>query len=321
MHSTWNIDPSARRFRPTTSATRPPIPASTSSKMSPGAPAPPTRSPSPAESRAPNVSVLMASMMRDSSPPDTTRTRGRKSSPGLGDTKNSGASNLLPVHDDSSWASANRTSKRVRSIGEVDTAARTVRVGPGVVPARLNRHLAPSGLHFAPDPSSSAWCTIGGMVANNAGGSHTVGHGATRDNVAKGRTKFALEPLEQRKALFHVLQFRRRGVDLVDIAAQKDRQVLELRLDRVARIEVRLKLRVDRGQFADAPPDMPQARQHGIIAFIERRVALDTQPLDALRARQHLPQRSELDVFSRVAWLSAFSPARSSSANWNASSS
>jgi FAD/FMN-containing dehydrogenase len=82
-------------------------------------------------------------------------------------------------------------SRHFRSIGEVDTAARTVRVGPGVVPARLNRHLAPSGLHFAPDPSSSAWCTIGGMVANNAGGSHTVGHGATRDNVASLRIALA----------------------------------------------------------------------------------------------------------------------------------
>jgi FAD/FMN-containing dehydrogenase/Fe-S oxidoreductase len=82
-------------------------------------------------------------------------------------------------------------SRHFRSIGEVDTAARTVRVGPGVVPARLNRHLARSGLHFAPDPSSSDWCTIGGMVANNAGGSHTVGHGATRDNVASLRMVLA----------------------------------------------------------------------------------------------------------------------------------
>jgi FAD/FMN-containing dehydrogenase/Fe-S oxidoreductase len=82
-------------------------------------------------------------------------------------------------------------SRHFRAIGEVDAAARTVRVGPGVVPARLNRHLARSGLHFAPDPSSSAWCTIGGMVANNAGGSHTVGHGATRDNVASLRIALA----------------------------------------------------------------------------------------------------------------------------------
>jgi hypothetical protein len=37
MQSTWNADPSARNFRPTMSATRPPIPASTSSKIKPGA--------------------------------------------------------------------------------------------------------------------------------------------------------------------------------------------------------------------------------------------------------------------------------------------
>ncbi|HYV84759.1 MAG TPA: FAD-linked oxidase C-terminal domain-containing protein [Patescibacteria group bacterium] len=82
-------------------------------------------------------------------------------------------------------------SRHFRRIGEVDARARTVRVGPGVVPARLNRRLAESGLQFAPDPSSSAWCTIGGMVANNAGGSHTVGHGATRDNVASLRVALA----------------------------------------------------------------------------------------------------------------------------------
>src|SRR5206468_8604431 len=82
-------------------------------------------------------------------------------------------------------------SRHFRAIRDIDPEARTVRAGPGVVPQQLNRLLAPSGLQFAPDPSSSAWCTIGGMVANNAGGSHTVGHGATRDNVASLRLALA----------------------------------------------------------------------------------------------------------------------------------
>jgi FAD/FMN-containing dehydrogenase/Fe-S oxidoreductase len=74
-------------------------------------------------------------------------------------------------------------SKHFRRIGDVDEGSGTVRVQPGVVQARLNRVLRRRGLQFAPDPSSSAWCTIGGMVANNAGGSHTIRHGATRENT------------------------------------------------------------------------------------------------------------------------------------------
>ena len=82
-------------------------------------------------------------------------------------------------------------SKHFRRIGEADGAAGTVRAQPGVVQARLNRSLRRQGLHFAPDPSSSAWCTLGGMVANNAGGSHTVSHGATRENVVSLRVALA----------------------------------------------------------------------------------------------------------------------------------
>src|SRR5207253_2201202 len=79
---------------PTTSATRPPMPASTSSKIRPGFPAPlgrPSR-PLPAASRTPKVSVLTASIIRDNSPPETMRASGRRSSPGFGETKNSATS-------------------------------------------------------------------------------------------------------------------------------------------------------------------------------------------------------------------------------------
>jgi len=82
-------------------------------------------------------------------------------------------------------------SKHFRRIGAAEPGARTVRVQPGVVQARLNRSLARSGMQFAPDPSSSAWCTLGGMIANNAGGSHTVRYGATRDNVVSVRVALA----------------------------------------------------------------------------------------------------------------------------------
>jgi FAD/FMN-containing dehydrogenase/Fe-S oxidoreductase len=67
---------------------------------------------------------------------------------------------------------------------EVDEGGLTATVQPGVVLSRLNRLLARKGLIFAPDPSSGAYCTIGGMIANNAGGAHSVKHGSTTDHVA-----------------------------------------------------------------------------------------------------------------------------------------
>ncbi len=82
-------------------------------------------------------------------------------------------------------------SRHLTGIGAVDPEALTVRAQPGVIAARLNQALAPRGVLFAPDPSSSAWCTLGGMIANNAGGSHTIQHGATRENVVSLRVALA----------------------------------------------------------------------------------------------------------------------------------
>ncbi len=82
-------------------------------------------------------------------------------------------------------------SKHFRRVTEIDPERRTVRVQPGVVHAQLNRILRRHGMHFAPDPSSSPFCTIGGMLANNAGGSHTIRHGATRENTLSLRVALA----------------------------------------------------------------------------------------------------------------------------------
>jgi len=58
-----------------------------------------------------------------------------------------------------------------------------VEAQPGVVLDKLNAHLAAAGRRFAPDPSSSAYCTIGGMVANNSGGARGIKFGSTRHHV------------------------------------------------------------------------------------------------------------------------------------------
>ena len=58
-----------------------------------------------------------------------------------------------------------------------------VRVEPGVVRDPLNRFLRRRGRYFAPDPSNSAVTTVGGMLAVDAAGSHSVRVGSTRNHV------------------------------------------------------------------------------------------------------------------------------------------
>lgn len=66
---------------------------------------------------------------------------------------------------------------------EVDVESRTAWVGAGVLNLDLSKHTAAFGLHFAPDPSSQAACTIGGNVANNSGGPHCLAEGSTVNHV------------------------------------------------------------------------------------------------------------------------------------------
>ena len=72
---------------------------------------------------------------------------------------------------------------RLNQIHEIDVKNRLAWVGPGVVNARLSRAVAGDGLHYAPDPSSQGACTIGGNVAENSGGPHTLKYGVTTNHV------------------------------------------------------------------------------------------------------------------------------------------
>ncbi|MCB9531962.1 MAG: FAD-binding protein [Myxococcales bacterium] len=74
--------------------------------------------------------------------------------------------------------------RRMNAILDIDPQARTARVQPGVVRDDLNRALAPHGLLFGPDTSTSNRCMIGGMIGNNSCGSHSILYGTTRDHVA-----------------------------------------------------------------------------------------------------------------------------------------
>lgn len=68
----------------------------------------------------------------------------------------------------------------LQAAGPVDPARRTIRVEPGITLGALNRLCAPGHLHFPPDPSSAERATLGGMIANNSAGAHSVRYGATR---------------------------------------------------------------------------------------------------------------------------------------------
>jgi glycolate oxidase subunit GlcD len=72
---------------------------------------------------------------------------------------------------------------RLTRILRIDAENARAVVEPGVVNASISRAAAPFGLHFAPDPSSQAACTIGGNVAENAGGPHCLKYGVTLNHV------------------------------------------------------------------------------------------------------------------------------------------
>jgi glycolate oxidase len=72
---------------------------------------------------------------------------------------------------------------RMNRVLEVDVENLRAVVQPGVVNLQLSEHVSHLGLYFAPDPSSQKACTIGGNVAENSGGPHTLLHGVTVNHV------------------------------------------------------------------------------------------------------------------------------------------
>jgi len=74
-------------------------------------------------------------------------------------------------------------SKYMTRILELNIEERWVRVEPGVILDDLNRYLEPHSLFFGPETSTSNRCMMGGMVANNSCGSHSLVYGSTRDHT------------------------------------------------------------------------------------------------------------------------------------------
>lgn len=74
---------------------------------------------------------------------------------------------------------------RLNRILHLDPQARRAVVEPGVVNARLSEAAAPHALQYVPDPSSQSACTLGGNVAENAGGPHCLKAGVTTNHVVE----------------------------------------------------------------------------------------------------------------------------------------
>jgi glycolate oxidase len=72
---------------------------------------------------------------------------------------------------------------RMNRVLEVDYDNQVAVVEPGLVNLHLSRTVGPRGYYYAPDPSSQQACTIGGNIANNSGGPHTLKYGVTTNHV------------------------------------------------------------------------------------------------------------------------------------------
>ena len=98
------------------------------------------------------------------------------------------------------------STSRMESIGPIDARHFTVTVQPGVLNTAVTRAAQPLGLHFAPDPSSQSAASIGGNIAENAGGPHCLRHGVTLQHVqgldwvdAQGRALVTGRPVAQER--------------------------------------------------------------------------------------------------------------------------
>ncbi|HYJ85735.1 MAG TPA: FAD-linked oxidase C-terminal domain-containing protein, partial [Pyrinomonadaceae bacterium] len=80
---------------------------------------------------------------------------------------------------------------RMRKILKIDEPNRYAVVQPGVVNSHVSRAVAHLDLHYVPDPSSQPTCTIGGNIAENAGGIHCLKYGTTTDHILGMRVVLA----------------------------------------------------------------------------------------------------------------------------------
>lgn len=117
-------------------------------------------------------------------------------------------------------------------IGSVDPLTKRVWVGPGATRDAVNAAAQAHGLWFPVDPSSGAWATIGGMVATNAAGPHSLKHGAMRswvtalecvfDDGARATIRRGAELPTQAKTVAAIRRFSTQGMSTIFTTAMAE---------------------------------------------------------------------------------------------------
>lgn len=75
------------------------------------------------------------------------------------------------------------STKRLNKVLEIDVPNRRLRAQTGIANARISAAVADQGFEFAPDPSSQSVSTLGGNIAENSGGPHTLKYGVTAQHI------------------------------------------------------------------------------------------------------------------------------------------
>ncbi|MFD7257252.1 FAD-binding and (Fe-S)-binding domain-containing protein [Streptomyces sp. NPDC059874] len=132
-------------------------------------------------------------------------------------------------------------SRHFNRLVALDPAARTATVEPGIVLDDLQRAAAGHGLLFGADPSTHSRCTLGGMIGNNACGTHSLAWGRTADNVVE------LEVVTYRGTVVRLGAMTPEEVEAA-VLADDDRGRLIGALHRLARANLET-LRTELGRF------------------------------------------------------------------------
>src|SRR5260370_18725355 len=93
---------------------------------------------------------------------------------------------------------------RMRKLLRIDTENRLAVVQTGLVNAQLSRAVAPYGLYYVPDPSCQPACTIGGNIAENAGGIHCLKYGTSTVHVVSERVVLSVHSICDLAASSHL---------------------------------------------------------------------------------------------------------------------
>ena len=128
-------------------------------------------------------------------------------------------------------------SKYLNQVVELNREESWVRVQPGIVLDHLNRYLAPHGLQYAPDPTTSNRACVGGGIGNNTCGAHSVIYGKTLDHIKEVDVILS----DATRAHFQTLEPHELEAKLLGEGLESDiyRGVLQIARDNLAEIEAR----------------------------------------------------------------------------------